>query len=120
MQVRAKLRIDLKGADDDEQFHYVYSLLEGDALKALSSWAARKVTAGDHTAESLLERLHRIYHDPSLVRRAAAKLPTLKQGTQNFATFYSKFERHLTDAGGDEWEAPAKIAFLENALNDDI
>jgi hypothetical protein len=117
MLVGAKLRIDLKDADNDERFHYVYSLLDGDVYRAFSSWASRTVLAGEHSAEVLLERLRRVYHDPNIAVRATNRLLTLKQGSQNFASFFGKFERLLTDAGGDEWKPEVKIAFLSNTLN---
>lgn len=70
-----------------------------------------------YASEAFMAYLDRMYRDQSSQARAANELRTHRQchGVP-LASFLSKFERELVEAGGADWADNAKITFLEGTL----
>jgi hypothetical protein len=117
-QVKAKLRIDAEAISSAEaQFHYVYGNLESkvQALVLPQLHRAERMQAWD--PQSILTQLARIYEDPNRTTKAQAKLHSLRQGDDNFATYLAKFERLLYEGDAIDWPNTAKIALLRTGLS---
>lgn len=98
------------------QFLYIYSRLEGNALKNVTTYVKQNRENGNPSA--FLEYLHTLYGDANAASRAANRLHKLRQGDkQPFAKFLPMLEKELADAGALEWPDEAKKPILISALN---
>lgn len=98
------------------QFLYIYSRLEGNALKNVTTYVKQNREKGDPLA--FLEYLHTLYGDANSAFRAANRLHKLKQGErQPFAKFLPLLEKEFADAGALEWPDEAKKPILISSLN---
>lgn len=64
------------------------------------------------TTGQALAYLDRVYNDPQEQQRASDALMRLRQGTDNFETFYAEFERLIALAGGSQWPESIKMQYL--------
>ena len=112
-----KLYIDSPAlGDPTAQFLYIYSRLEGNALKNVTTYVKQNRENGDPSA--FLDYLHTLYGDANSAFRAANRLHKLKQGEkQPFARFLPLLEKELADAGALEWPDEAKKPILISSLN---
>lgn len=102
--------------ESSEQFLYIYSRLEGNAWKNVTTFVALRRESG--TPEAFFQYLEGLYGDPNSMTRAAARLHTLKQGEhQSFAKFLPLLEKEFADAGALEWHDNAKRPIILRALN---
>lgn len=112
-----KLYIDSPAlGDPTAQFLYIYSRLEGNALKNVTTYVKQNREKGDPSA--FLDYLHTLYGDANSAFRAANRLHKLKQGErQPFAKFLPLLEKEFADAGALEWPDEAKKPILISSLN---
>lgn len=103
--------------DDFDQFMYIYSRLEGDAVKMVSTTA--KLLSEQRTGNGLefLSYLHSIYGDQNKVARARQQLYNLKQGdNEPFSLFLPRFETILANAGWASYDDSQRVSLLQNSL----
>lgn len=117
-----KLRADGKAIGDDfHQFMYIYSRLEGDAAKMVSTTVKR--LSDDESGKGLdfLIYLNTIFGDANKRAKAQMQLYNLKQKeNESFPFFLTKFETVLADAGWTAYEDDQKISLLKNALSKEM
>jgi hypothetical protein len=115
-----KLMIDKESIGPEQaQFLYVFSRLEGNAGKNVTTYVKQRREEG--TAQDLLAYLETLYGDPNAVVRAATRLHQLKQGDkQSFAKFVPILEKEFAEAGALEWPDDAKRPILLGALNEEM
>ncbi len=113
----AKLKVDHAAIGSlSDQFVYIYSRLEGNAWKNITTFV--NTHADDGTPKSLISYLDRIYGDPNAQSRAARTLYDMKQGEkQPFAKFLPLLEKTFAEAGALSWPDDAKVPLLLKALN---
>ena len=101
----------------DAMFLYIYSRLEGNALKNVTTFVKQHRQTGGAPPQ-FFAYLETLYGDPNAQARAATRLHRLKQGEkQTFAKFLPILERELADAGALHWPDNAKRPILLAALN---
>jgi hypothetical protein len=99
-----------------ERFLYIYSRLEGNAWKNVTTFVTLRRDSG--TPESFFDYLERLYGDPNGKTRAAGRLHGLKQGEhQPFSKFLPILEKEFADAGALEWPDDAKRPIILKSLN---
>ena len=117
-----KLKADGRAIGDDfHQFMYIYSRLEGDAAKMVSTTVKR--LSNDETGKGLdfLSYLNTIFGDANKRAKAQNQLYNLKQkDKESFPLFLTKFETVLADAGWTTYEDDQKISLLKNALSKEM
>jgi hypothetical protein len=102
-----------------DQFLYVYSRLEGNAWKNVTTFVTLRRSNG--TPSAFFTYLESLYGDPNAKTRAASRLHELKQGEhQSFAKFLPVLEREIADAGALEWHDDAKRPIILRALNSQL
>lgn len=107
--------------DGFDQFTYIYSRLEGEAVKMVSTTA--KILSDSRTGDGLqfLEYLNTVFGDPNKKARAQQQLYSLRQKEkESFATFLPKFETVLATAGWSVYADDQKISLLKNALSKEM
>lgn len=117
VSIENKLAIDAAAiGGPPEQFLYVFSRLEKNAWKNVTTFVRKHRENGDPTA--LLQYLEMLYGDPNAAARAARRLHQLRQGEkQPFSKFLPILEREFADAGAISWPDEAKRPILLGALN---
>lgn len=104
-----------------DQFMYIYSRLEGEAVKMVSTTARILSEAGTGNGKEFLEYLNTVFGDPNKKSRAQQQLYNLKQKDREpFASFLPKFETILATAGWSCYADDQKISILKNALSREI
>lgn len=107
--------------DDFNKFMYIYSRLEGDAAKMVSSTVKRLSENGSGRGLEFLNYLNSIFGDPNKKAKAQRELYNLRQKEKEpFALFLTKFETVLADAGWTTYEDDQKISLLKNALSKEM
>ena len=107
--------------DGFDQFTYIYSRLEGEAVKMVSTTA--KILSDSRTGDGLqfLEYLNTVFGYPNKKARAQQQLYSLRQKEkESFATFLPKFETVLATAGWSIYADDQKISLLKNALSKEM
>ena len=107
--------------DGFDQFTYIFSRLEGEAVKMVSTTA--KTLSITRTGDGLkfLEYLNTVFGDPNKKARAQQQLYGLRQREkESFATFLPKFETVLATAGWSVYADDQKISLLKNALSKEM
>jgi hypothetical protein len=112
-----KLLLDAEAIGDSTAlFLYIYSRLDGNAWKSVTTYVRQNRESGQPV--DFLRYLEQLYGDPNARDRAATRLHKLRQGDgQAFARFLPIFEREMADAGALDWPDDAKRPILLGALN---
>lgn len=107
--------------DAFDQFMYIYSRLEGEAAKMVSTTARALSETRTGEGGSFLDYLNTVFGDPNKKSRAQQQLYNLKQKEKEpFASFLPKFETILATAGWSCYADDQKISILKNALSREI
>ena len=107
--------------DHFDQFMYIYSRLESEAAKMVSTTARTLSETGTGHGGRFLEYLNTVFGDPNKKSRAQQQLYNLKQKEREpFASFLPKFETILATAGWSSYADDQKISILKNALSREI
>lgn len=107
--------------DGFDQFMYIYSRLEGEAAKMVSTTAKSLSLNRKGDGLEFLEYLNTVFGDPNKKARAQQQLYSLKQrDRESFATFLPKFETILATAGWSTYADDQKISLLKNALSKEM
>lgn len=104
-----------------DQFMYIYSRLDGDAIKMVSATARTLSENGEGTGVDFLEYLNTVFGYPNKKARAERELYQMKQKEKEpFPDFLSKFETVLANAGWSSYSDRQKISLLKNALTKEL
>lgn len=107
--------------DEFDQFAYIYSRLEGEAARMVSTTAKLLSIDRKGNGFEFLTYLDTIFGDPNKEARAQQELYSLKQkDRESFATFLPKFETTLATAGWSVYGDIQKISLLKNALSKEM
>lgn len=107
--------------DGFDQFMYVYSRLDGDAVKMVSTTARSLSDNKSGNGHKFLDYLNTVFGDPNKKARAQQQLYNLKQkDKESFAMFLPKFETILATAGWSVYADDQKISLLKNALSKEM
>ena len=101
---RAKLRPFLRQlrvncsiiSDEQARLRYAFALLRGSALDQVLPYV-RNNRVDLANLDALTTILETAFGDPNQRRNAERKLHTLRIGTKDFASYYTKFQRYATD-----------------------
>lgn len=107
--------------DGLDQFMYVYSKLDGDAVKMVSTTARTLSESKSGNGLEFLDYLNTVFGDPNKKSRAQQQLYNLKQkDKESFAVFLPRFETILATAGWSVYADDQKISLLKNALSKEM
>jgi hypothetical protein len=116
--IKAKLRIDAEAIGNDEaQFFYLYGNLNSKIQSIVLPHLATAENDGVWDYNTILDQLDRVYNDPNKKDGAAARLQSIKQGSDSVSVFLAKFERLFHEAGANSWPSAIKISILRNGVN---
>jgi hypothetical protein len=110
--------IDRPGEFPNEQskLRYAFSRLEGAALEQLMHLVKDdRMNLGDF--EAFVTSLEEAYGDPDRVNTTEWVLAKLRQGNQDFVTYYAEFQRLIADLN---WNDVAKHAALHRSLCEEL
>jgi zinc knuckle protein len=118
-QMRDKINIDGPLYESDAALWYlINACLDTAPRQVVATFYAAGGPGGERKPAAFMQYLDRTYKDHNVKAKATASLRALHQpDEQAFASFLPKFERIMSEAGGEVWPDETKIAFLEGALN---
>ena len=100
---------------------YIYSRLEGEVVKMVSTTARSLSETRTGEGGRFLDYLNTVFGDPNKKSRAQQQLYNLKQKEKEpFASFLPRFETVLATAGWSCYADDQKISILKNALSREI
>lgn len=104
-----------------DQFMYIYSRLDGEAVKMVTTTAKMLSDSKTGKGREFLNYLNTVFGDPNKKARAQQQLYSLKQNErESFANFLPKFETILATAGWSAYADDQKISLLKNALSKEM
>jgi hypothetical protein len=117
----AKIRVDgNKMGNHYGMIATILMTLRGDAERNCSTHLNNLLQRDGVTVSDAIRYLDRIYRDPRLKQQALDQWNRLRQGTDNFDTFFAEFERLLAQAEGDQWPEDVKMQALRVATAPEI
>jgi hypothetical protein len=118
MELKAKLAIDGKAIGDEQaQFYYIFTRLEGKAKIRMEAWTQRNMEAYAWSVAGFFLELDRVFRDSRQIERAIWSLSNTGQGEKTMDEYIAETNRYIAEAVGSGWDSTVKKGYLRHGIN---